>query len=282
MKAILITALVAIGALFAVWQLVPPALHPAATISTDAFRETCVQYATRLGLTVEQNGVLKSNEQGYSYNMGEVWCSFDSVGSFRSIASPPSGGRKEGTAPTITTDEEALETAYRIAETADLSFGEGAFIRYPAPWNDTKIEVGVTYEPTAYGYPTNGYAGRTSIMIDRFTGKVTGVYLRPMRSCDPPKVMISEQQALETAEPIWRESDAFRSGLNRTAVLGYYFPGGSRTTPKGNEVAVLGRVRMCWHVNYYSDHVPGHSPASGSFLASVTIDAETGEVLAKP
>lgn len=255
-------------------------------LSQVAQRETapapkaCTDAARALDITTagSSKAVISKTSTWTTYHWGEVMCSVDQKGDFRSIADMRRASDPATGTVTLKTLNDTIDFTNKKLKPFGKSIKTPAHVRPDKPWNDKLIKVYLSYQPEMYGYPTVGFMGGPIVAVNRVSGRVTGLWLRDELKPDKPNIQVTEQQAIDKAKKLWEESDNKRYD-RIDAVLQYFRPGGSEVTEQGKKHTEQGRLRLCWVVNFSSQW---KDEDGGEFYSPITltaIDSETGEVL---
>lgn len=244
--------------------------------------QSCTDLADALDMPRTGSGEMREQENGYEYQEGELLCKFSESGSLKLIAAMGLSGTSGEGVPMFKDAGRATQLAEEALEKTDFAFDGPIQVKPELPWDDAKNLVYVSAEPEAFGYPTLGFAGRIGVEINRYTEQIVSISIRAERVPDPPVFNLTEEDALAIAEPIWdrgpyADRDA-KSKMNKQ----YYVASGKHATAEGERYADEGRVRMCWQAAYWTEAMSRDGTLNSRPLASILIDAETGEVLSKP
>lgn len=251
--------------------------------SAESKGSDCVALADALGMPRSGEPRYLTTVTGYMFSQGELSCIYDKDSNMRSIVSGEAVTEQGSETALVSDPNDAMRIATETLQKIERSTEGRTRVLPDTPWDDGMRSVSVIWEPDAYGYKTNGFAGRLEVEINRYTGKVISVNFLAERTPASPNVQLTEQDALRIAEELWLRSDAFAENAIPKTTLQYFAPVGSGKTSKGQELESQRILRMCWVVAYWIDHAIGSEDSSArKALAVIAIDAETGDVLKVP
>jgi hypothetical protein len=122
-----------------------------------------------------------------------------------------------------------------------------------------------------------------SVDINRYTERIHTVYLFGGRTPDRPSVVVTEQEAKQSAQQLWERSESYVAADRVVANLQYFPATGDQATQAGREFETQKRLRLCWLVTFRSERFSEETNETSSMaIGLVAIDAETGEVLVRP
>jgi hypothetical protein len=254
-------------------------------VNEETAAASCMRQIVALGISApEVEPVVKREDDGRLLLMfGEVACIVHppaTVVAIRDMAHDATSSEASG-GPMIQSEEEALDYAKVLLQNSSIQLSDPIEIRPPGPWTEHQRLIGLSSEPLAFGYRTAGFAGRTSLTLDRFTRRVVDLSTRGGLTPDPPNVKVTEEQAIETADARFALAGTKlgpNEQLGRTARLQYY-SSRSGATVEGRQYRQAGRLRLCWVILYSRDTATG---VTRGYITSVAIDSETGKVLSNP
>jgi hypothetical protein len=244
-------------------------------------KSSCLDFASRLDMDSEGEITISETEKVVEIRRGDLTCLYTRSGELKRIENETLEERPAAGEALVTDAATALGIASRALQEIDFEMEPSAVLSPEPPWDESKVLVSVVSEPTAYGYPTHGFAGRLEVRVNRYSGKVAAIVRLIGGVCDPPNIQVTEADAKRLAEQEWARSSQKKDGVEYQMVLQYYVPSEDEATPKGAFYRDHDRVRLCWVAAYYIPlRLNGESHVKP--IGDVVIDSETGELLSVP
>jgi hypothetical protein len=172
----------------------------------QAADQACRQRASEVGIELSEAPPQVRIEADGSLRLayGEAACRVQLPSRVLSLVNVSS--RRHDGAPVLKSSLQAIQAARNRLAGSSVTLAEPIQVRPAEPWGAHHRLVTLACEPEAFGYPTGGYAGRTTVTLDRFTGKVVEVSQDEGPTPDRPNLQITEDRARQIAMPLWRAS----------------------------------------------------------------------------
>lgn len=247
--------------------------NDAAVTAFSQEHDYCEELAIKFGVEPEGDVVIENDEFGLFGK--DFSCRLNSEGELKLF-------RVTSSDPFVVTDnfaknEEIFEIARDFLEDTEYMLSENAELPVPETEMSSSREVAIYDEPRMYGYPTNGFAGSFTIIIDHHNRRVVGLMRSESRPVREPNVQITESESIQIAESWWEGKPQFGKETEVISVLQYFFPNAANITGDGKRFKNRGEVALCYDVRFVRRSEDG----SVFPLGVVTIDAETGDILTK-
>lgn len=242
--------------------------------------QACAGLAKAFGYPPMKEPIRRSRQSGnFVVNWGDIGCTYAPDGKVRSIVDFAAYRAKGSGNPAIRSSSAAVEIAKAKLKGTPYTLREPAEVVPKEPWPAEETRIQLSSSRSAYGHSTHGFAGGVGIMLHRFSGRVIAMSWSEEYTPDAPTVKLKMEDAVRLATPLLNKVKEPGRAYSMRALQQYFRPTKGKATAAGLQTLERHRLRYCWVVTMTLGANVNEMSAP---VASVAVDAETGQVLTNP